>query len=460
MFNSIRNFFTNLYQAFASGTITFPTLKDIFGRIVEVFYAPSADPVATVMSSLFLINIFAILLVIVLWIVLKRNDDRVLKKQRKDFNEQLMERDPENAQEIMHTSAIESRWFISMATIMTLFVLFLGVNIGTSSNKVCISCHKTSVHEVNVVKLGSHKNADCVSCHEPAGFMARTLTSLVPRIAHIARGARLAQEAQGSASSLSGNSSGIYTSSDGVTIDSNAVAQSVNASYGGVSSQSCLQCHSAIKSGVVTNSGTGIRVQHKEPIEQGAKCTDCHANGSSGQIVYTQKMDSCIICHDNKKASAECSTCHTKNFAAGSAARVKPAVGAEHELKMNCYTCHQPARCDACHGGVRMPHTEKFMTTGQHAYDGASALWNKTTKCSRCHDFKTDCKKCHGDLPYHAGVDSSFPKTHAGGMFENKPCGLCHFDFNPGTKVTVPEGQQFICVSCHSGKGASANGAK
>lgn len=460
MFESIKQFFENLYQAFISGRITYPSLKEVANRVIEVFYAPSADPVATIMSSLFLINIFAILLVIVLWIVLKRNDDRVLKKQRKDFNEQLREVDPEGADEIIHESAIESRWFVTMMGIAMIFALFLGVNFATANNKVCVSCHKTTVHEVNIVKTGPHKNADCVSCHEPAGFMARTMTSLLPRIAHIAKGAQVAQQAQSTAANASGNTSGVYTSSDGVTVDTNAVAATLNGGYGGVSTRSCTQCHDNLGTGVLTNETTGIRVQHKEPMEQGSKCTDCHSKGSSGQIVYTQKMDSCIMCHDGKKAPSDCSTCHTKNFAAGSAARVKPVKGTEHSLNMNCYTCHNPARCDACHGGVRMPHSQKFMTTGLHAYDGASAIWNKTTKCSKCHDYKTECGKCHGTLPYHAKVDPSFPVTHKNGMFENKPCGLCHFDFNPGTKYKVKENEDVACVSCHSTKGASKNGAR
>ena len=88
MFGSIGKFFSDLYDAFVSGKITYPSLKEVVGRVVEVFYAPQADPVATIMSSLFLINIFAIILVIVLWLVLRRNDNRVLKQQRKDFAEQ------------------------------------------------------------------------------------------------------------------------------------------------------------------------------------------------------------------------------------------------------------------------------------------------------------------------------------------------------------------------------------
>ena len=163
MLDTITEFFSNLYNAFSNGTITYPSLQEVVGRVVEVFYAPQADPVATIMSSLFLINIFAIILVIVLWFVLKRNDNRVLKKQRQDFNELLFDRDPEHAPEIIRTSRIEARWFITMASIAAFVLILLAVNFASGSNKVCTSCHKTSAHEVSIAKSGPHKNTDCIS---------------------------------------------------------------------------------------------------------------------------------------------------------------------------------------------------------------------------------------------------------------------------------------------------------
>lgn len=449
MFDSITEFFSNLYNGLSNGSITYPSLSDVVGRVVEVFYAPQADPVATIMSSLFLINIFAIILVIILWIVLKRNDNRVLKAQRKDFDEQLMERDPENAPQIIRTSRIEARWFIVMASIATFMLLLLGVNFASGSNKVCTSCHKTSAHEVSIAKSGPHKNTDCISCHEPAGVGARMFTSLFPRVTHILQGAKVAQQEQAATQSQ-------YTSTDGVTVDGDAISEQINSTYGGVNSQSCMQCHESIKEGVSNNETTGIRVEHKQSLEKGMKCNDCHTkDNKSGRIVYSRGMDTCIVCHDGKTAASDCSTCHVKNFAAASASRVKPAQGQTHDINMNCYTCHNPARCDACHGGVRMPHSKEFMTTGVHAYDGAYAIWNKTTKCSKCHDYKTECGKCHGNLPYHQKIVPSFPKTHKDGMFENKPCGLCHFDFNPG-KNSGNFGDDSACASCHAVKGASS----
>ena len=449
MLDTITEFFSNLYNAFSNGTITYPSLQEVVGRVLEVFYAPQADPVATIMSSLFLINIFAIILVIVLWLVLKRNDDRVLKKQRQDFNELLIDRDPEHAPEIIRTSRIEARWFITMASIATFVLILLAVNFASGSNKVCISCHKSSTHETSIVKSGPHKNADCISCHEPAGVGARMFTSLFPRVSHILKGAKIAQSENAAINAE-------YTSTDGVTVDAGAASEQISSTYGGVNSQSCAQCHDSVKKGVSTNETTGIRVEHKQSLEKGMKCIDCHTKSAdNGQIVYSRGMDACIVCHDGKKAPSECSTCHVKNFAAASASRAKPAEGQTHNIGMNCYTCHNPARCDACHGGVRMPHSERFMTTGEHAYDGAQAIWNKTTKCTKCHDQKKDCGKCHGDLPYHQALIPSFSKTHSSGMFENKPCGLCHFDFNPD-KDSGEFGDDIACASCHAVKGASS----
>lgn len=458
MLNTIKEYFLSLYHAIQDGTLSYPSLKDIWGRMLEVFSAPTADPVATITSSLFLLTVFAIIFVIGLLIFLKLRDDHVMREQRREFNEKLLEKDPENAEAIIRESSVESRWFIAMASILTLFALFVGLNIGTSTDKVCVSCHQTTLHETKI-QTGAHKNASCVSCHEPSGLFARTVTSFIPRMVHIAQGTQAAQRSRTLVQQTTGNTSGAYTSSDGITVDTNAIESAVGSSYGGVNSQSCLACHESVKKGVATNQTSGISIRHKDPLEQGSKCTDCHGEGTSGQIIYTQRMDACLKCHDGSTASAECSTCHVKSFDTAAAVRAKPAVGNQHDLTMNCYTCHDTARCDACHGGVRMPHSEQFKTTGLHAYDAAQALWNNTTKCSKCHPLKTDCNtKCHGTLPYHYGVIKSFPKTHVQGMFENKPCGLCHYDFNPTRKLENTWGPDYACVSCHSTAGASTVG--
>ena len=447
MFDSMSKFFSDLYDAFISGRLSYPSLKEVVGRVIEVFYAPQADPVATIMSSLFLINIFSIILVIVLWLVLRRNDNRVLKQQRQDFNKLLIEKDPEHAPEILKTDRIESRWFISMVTIATFFLLLFTINFATGTNKMCASCHKTTIHEKAFSSAGPHKGVECISCHEPSGFMARSLTSLFPRASHILVGADMAQKENATQQSGLGSSE---------VIDAEALTGKMGSTYGGVSSQSCLQCHKSIRKNVSTNITSGIRVEHTQFMKSGTKCLDCHTKSASGQIEYSKGMDVCIVCHDGVKASSECSTCHTKNFAAASAARVKPVNGIEHDITMDCYRCHNSARCDSCHGGVRMPHSKKFMTTGLHAYDAASAVWNKTSKCTKCHKNNADCKKCHGDFPFHYSSENKFNKTHTSGMWENKDCGLCHTYFNPDFKKSVKPGDNYICVSCHSAAGASA----
>ncbi|MBK5211310.1 MAG: hypothetical protein JJE36_03205 [Coriobacteriia bacterium] len=448
MFENLSNLLNNLLNA----DLTFPSLANIVSRVADAFSNPQADPVTTLLASVFLMNILAIVLVIVLYLVIKRKDDSTLKAQRGEFDEALIEIDPAN-KSLLRKARIESRWFIIMTTLLTFFVLLVGIEVTTTQNVVCISCHKSTVHEKITGSRTAHHNEKCVSCHESGGPIAGMTINFLPRLSHIARGAVATDKA-----SLSPNVAVSGSADTALKVSATASAAVGKSNYGTVNTGACLNCHDDIETGTVTDTVAGIRMQHKEPLQAGTRCLECHTLSSgTGDIVAQGGMNNCLNCHDGKTASTSCTTCHIADDpATASASRI--SSGGE-QLVTNydrCYSCHDSAPCDSCHGGVRMPHSEAFKTTSLHAYEGTKALWTGSGKCSKCHTAtRNSCiGTCHQELPRHAKVDPAFSKDHmtydgqtAAGI--NMGCATCHqfLDANGNTPKTV-------CIGCHQGKGA------
>lgn len=231
----------------------------------------------------------------------------------------------------------------------------------TGTNAYCAkTCH---VNEDFVQHAGTLDHASCVACHEGRG-LASVPVNLAQRTAMVV--ARF----QG------------RTSSGAV-----------------VSSQNCLGCHSNVAKDIST-SATGVKMSHAAPIAVGMTCTSCHSQVGHGRPTLVTMSD-CVVCHDNKTASAECLTCHSTQplaAVAKSSSATTSTIGSGNipyplvdVQPRQCGACHnQPKECDTCHG-LRMPHTDAFINGG-HA---VAASFDGRTLCLKCHDRATDCGFCH-----------------------------------------------------------------
>lgn len=202
-----------------------------------------------------------------------------------------------------------------------------------------------------------------------------------------------------------------------------------------VPSRRCLACHGNIRRGVIETTG-GSRMSHREPLEAGMACRDCHGDVGHEPVARVPGMAKCVRCHDSKTASAQCRSCHLEDTghasAAAGASRGFPRV--QLGPVTDCGGCHDQKSCDECHG-IRMPHTVEFMRY-KHARSGA---FEGKQVCWRCHP-KTDCSACHLDFPGHTGDWKAQHKTverrawcecHWARMPEDAKtperfCGLCH----------------------------------
>ncbi|HWO70196.1 MAG TPA: NapC/NirT family cytochrome c [Actinomycetota bacterium] len=83
-----------------------------------------------------------------------------------------------------------------------------------------------------------------------------------------------------------------------------------------VPNAACLQCHEDILAGNVHDPRTGITVSHRNIVELGGKCLNCHSTVAHGEAVAYGSathptMSACLRCHNDRIAPLECNLCHT-----------------------------------------------------------------------------------------------------------------------------------------------------
>ena len=259
---------------------------------------------------------------------------------------------------------------VSVISVWGVFLLVLAAVVSgywvTGTDAYCTkTCHGRQATVVKAAKLG---HASCVSCHERPGVSA-VPQNLVNRVSMVV-------------SQLRG------VSSSGAVVDSSA----------------CLRCHRKAMAGVVVSSAS-VKMSHAEPNAAGVTCTNCHA-ATGHSMSRNHSMAPCLVCHDGKKASADCLSCHVKQPLAtvaiastsatltlGSGRIAYPLV----ELpSRQCGLCHDEAsQCDTCHG-LRMPHPVEFKKGGHAPY----AAFERKQTCWKCHR-QTDCGRCHGSFTNH-----------------------------------------------------------
>jgi hypothetical protein len=144
-------------------------------------------------------------------------------------------------------------------------------------------------------------------------------------------------------------------------------------------------------------------------------------------------MQKCVVCHDGKRASASCETCHDEDVGTPSASPGRLAnvelTNASHPGA--CYACHNDEPCTACHG-VTMPHPSDWKD--MHIRDGFA----RKEICWRCHyepgkpflPSDKSCAPCHGLKGSMHGPN--WLKEH-------------------GPQATgEADGHHVRCISCHS----------
>lgn len=223
---------------------------------------------------------------------------------------------------------------------------------------------------------------------------------------------------------------------------------------GGVSSPSCVTCHSSIdvhKPGIQTESSANFH--GKYPLPDGFPvCQGCHGDNFAGGI----SSPSCIKCHTaidvhkpeiQNSASpdfhgkyplpngfSDCQQCHGENYAGG---YVSPS-------------------CVTCHSAINV-HQAGILTPSSPEFHGKYPLTNGFTDCQQCHgeDFaggsiSPSCTNCHAGISVHQDgiITPSSPDFHgkyiASSYWNLQNCSQCHgTNYAGGT-------QSPTCLTCHN----------
>ena len=198
-------------------------------------------------------------------------------------------------------------------------------------------------------------------------------------------------------------------------------------------------------------------------------CGACHLGVASADLAdrrHLPRMETCLGCHDDRQASAACTTCHL----ADNAGRIRTALpggmlvptggasGAAHGLGFAeehaqaarglgaaCGNCHAQAFCGDCHLGAARPmafHAGDYVST--HAIEAR----RNQPDCSTCHRTQSFCVGCHERSGVGARGESGFRTAGAVGRFH--PEGWADAA-GRGPNHHAREAQRNLrqCTSCH-----------
>lgn len=203
-----------------------------------------------------------------------------------------------------------------------------------------------------------------------------------------------------------------------------------------VHAASCLACHDVLDKRIV---GSSVRVRHRDIIESGTTCVECHPDVGHAGLDETRPsfersiMSECLLCHDGATAPAECETCHV----GGPLDVVEAPTHAVTVASGTCSDCHSPAtsaKCADCHG-LELPHPAVFMK--RHA----AMSWDDPGLCAKCHETASEdagCR-CHStEANQHGTYEQWFP-IHGTRAATTGPGGcMCHNN-----------GGYAMCTKCH-----------
>jgi hypothetical protein len=274
-----------------------------------------------------------------------------------------------------------------------------------------------------------------------------------------------------------------------------APASTLSADKLGSSHESCTTCHEEqvindcaychtdpdnIVAGPVMD--REIIFAHNQHVAMaGVECTTCHAgieNVDLGSSMPLPAMATCNTCHNDRKATNACESCHTDFVNLFPADHSESNFLRNHKdmtrlgaLDASCQTCHTETFCQQCHQGAGLKgFTKRDLTTEPrgktstrdgkdqmvlqnahelnyrftHGFDAKS----RQSDCASCHVQETFCVECHqagGNI-----TQLTFkPASHAVPGFTTLGPGS-------GGGLHADEARRDIetCMSCHNVEGA------
>lgn len=390
-------------------------IQRLFSGLADTIQNPQGDPKQTLLVIGILVVFLGIVIMVAILMVTSIGNRRTSK---------LVRRVQRAGHKLTVREAVVG-WVIFGAFFVASYA---GGYLYITNPSFCVNCHAEQI-KAKALDQTTHKDVSCTACHQdpgPGGFLTFQFNYVSWVTTYMA--------------------------------DNNK--QPVG---GTVSNSACLNCHGEVLSKTVSR--YDVRVRHKDFLDEGARCVDCHnavAHGSTVKAKQEPSMSGCISCHDGKKAPSDCKLCHTSDSGAAARQVSHDQFKVAPPLRPDCRGCHDQKICIQCHG-LEMPHPANWVNNGpaQHARLG----FTNRVMCGKCHDIGPNpgtnfCKKCHQkegsihgttatwikDHGHAARKDQNYKYLNPGGVYLNCPqchgpdfCQDCH---NDGRKETPnPNGE-------------------
>lgn len=162
-----------------------------------------------------------------------------------------------------------------LVIIVVLAVFGYGVRQVTLSPALCGNCHEP-YPAFKGWQQSIHSTVACDNCHRPPG--------------------------------IAGGLNRIYLEFTAPSKSNNQLKAQVTGES--LPNEVCEQCHSMNRTFTF---GGGLVVPHEKHLERGLKCTTCHSNiahAEGGEKAERPKMETCMQCHNGKRAPENCGVCH------------------------------------------------------------------------------------------------------------------------------------------------------
>ena len=154
----------------------------------------------------------------------------------------------------------------------------------------------------------------------------------------------------------------------------------------------CQKCHTNYRQ--VSPNGD-LLIPHRAHVAVlKIDCPVCHKNlvhSPNAKGFNAPEMTTCLKCHDGKRASNKCTTCHTrKEVPASHRAKDWLQIHSQKVKTIDCSACHgwSPTYCADCHKQRPASHTATWKA------DHKGPAKQNPKRCLVCHTEQF-CKTCH-----------------------------------------------------------------
>lgn len=365
----------------ANSTELIKVLREILSHIKQVVQDPRSAPQEAFLLLAIFVVVILIFVVLLLLVILVSSRAPEEEKEKADKGIEKTEKPDFKG---------SSLTFLAIVFILTVAAFSI-----TSQPRTCTFCHPLKTY-YEAWKESPHAQKSCLSCHAEPGILGY----------------------------LEAKQKGL----------SNAFAYLASHKFEPESQspdKACLNCHSRVRE---KTSSKKVRMSHREVIEGGLHCYECHPSvGHQTATPTASTMEKCLSCHQESKASPACSTCHPIDIAYQPHLELENYRLAHFSEDFSCRGCHSKETdelCFACHL-IEMPHPTGWEE-GKHAKPAFQNKWI----CYRCH---ARCRQCHerlqaGSNPWYHGDNWLQEHRH----YQPSECEGCH--------------RPNLCQICHAGR--------